>query len=662
MQESLTNSGVIGQLFQMAMGKAIPESSLTVSGWADSYRFLGKPGGAQPYQKWHTGKVPFMKEVMDCATNPRVTTIVVMGSSQVGKTEAMNNIVGYFMAVDPCPIKIIQPSIKTAIGYSKGKLDALIEGTPSLAELVPSKKSKNSDNSTYAKKFPGGEITIGIATSASDVASTSNRLVLMDEIDRYPEMIAGEGDPVALAIKRATTFTDKKIVLISTPTLKNQSRIEAAYEKTDKRKYFVPCPACGEYQELIWEQLKWEKGKPETARYECSGCQFRIPHFEKEKMLSRGDWVAERPLSGSAGFFIFEIYSPWVSWADMATAFEEAKAEEEKKGDSTKLQVFYNTSLARTWDPEEELKKKDGEIRFQQEPYPAEVPDGVMVIVAGVDVQGNRLEVEVVGFGRDQESWSLGYHVLEGDPTEGQVWDDLKSLLNTPLTDTKKRHRPIDACAVDSGAYTKHVYGFVARNRGRRIYAVKGSNKRNREFISRPRTVALGEYETSLWVIGTEKAKHDLYKRLRQPNPGPGYCHFPARYTQEYFDMLLSEKEVLYKRNGVIQVDPDTRRPITYFVKIHDSARNEALDCRIYAEAALTILNPQWARIEARLEAMPPPEEPRPTPPRKTSGWMRGIREGQLYFWIASHRCGWPELPQRGRKKTPTTPRLTVTP
>lgn len=610
------------------MAKAVPEAALTVSGWADSYRFLGKPGGAQPYRKWHTSKVPFMKEVMDCATDPRVTTVVIMGSSQVGKTESMNNIVGYFMAIDPCPIKIIQPSIKTAIGYSKGKLDALIEGTPVLSELVPSKKSKNSDNSTYAKKFPGGEITIGIATSASDVASTSNRLVMMDEIDRFPAMITGEGDPVALAIKRATTFADKKIVLISTPTLKGQSRIEAAYLKTDQRKYFVPCPYCNGYQELIWEQLKWEAGKPETARYECQWCNERIPHFEKEGMLAKGQWSAEQLFKGSAGFFIFEIYSPWVTWAEMVTAFEEAKEEEAQKGDSTKLQVFFNTSLARTWDPEEELRKKDGEIKFRQEVYLAEVPDGVLVIVAGVDVQGNRLEVEVVGFGRDQESWSLGYHVLEGDPTEPQVWDDLKTLLNTPLTDTKKRQRPIDACAVDSGAYTRHVYGFVARNRGRRLYAVKGSNKRNREFISRPRTVALGEYETSLWVIGTEKAKRDLYKRLRQLTPGPGYCHFPIRYTQEYFDMLLSEKEVLYKRNGLIQVDPDTRRPITYFTKIHDSARNEALDCRIYAEAALTILNPQWARIETRLATTPPPEEAlRPTPPRKPGGWMRGIRE-----------------------------------
>lgn len=629
-QQFSKNSGVIGQLFQVAMGKAIPESSLTVSGWADSYRYLGKPGGSQPYQKWHTSKVPFMKEVMDCATNPRVTTVVVMGSSQVGKTEAMNNVVGYFMAVDPCPIKIIQPSIKTAIGYSKGKLDALIEGTPCLAELVPSKKSKNSDNSTYAKKFPGGEITIGIATSASDVASTSNRLVLMDEVDRFPEMIAGEGDPVALAIKRATTFADKKIVLISTPTLKNQSRIETAYLKTDQRKYFVPCPACGEYQELIWEQLKWEKGRPETARYECSGCQFRIPHFEKEQMLARGEWAAERPFTGSAGFFIYEIYSPWVSWAEMAAAFEEAKAEEEKKGDSTKLQVFFNTSLARTWDPEEELKKKDGEIRFQQEVYPAEVPDGVLVIVAGVDVQGNRLEIEIVGYGHHQESWSLAYHVLEGDPTESQVWEDLASLLSTPLTDTKKRRRMIDAAAIDSGAYTKHVYGFVARNRGRRWYPVKGSNRRGREFISRPRTVALGEYETSLWVIGTEKAKREFYKALRRATPGPGFCHFPDRYEQSYFDMLLSEKEVLYKRNGVIQKDPETGRPITYFTKIHDSARNEALDCRIYAEAALTILTPRWKKIEEQLAAIPSPEEAqvetRPVAPARKSGWMRGIK------------------------------------
>ena len=320
---------------------------------------------------------------MDAFSDHDVSEVVIMSSAQVGKTEFLNNVLGYHVHQDPSPILLLQPTLEMAETYSKDRLAPMIRDTPALNELIKDPRARDSGNTLLKKNFPGGFLAMAGSNSPSSLASRPCRIVLCDEVDRYPASAGTEGDPVNLARKRTATFLNRKICLTSTPTEKGKSRIEIAYEASDKRRYAVPCPHCDEMQPLDWSNVKWDKDKPETAHYVCRECGCVIDHKEKVKMLKGGEWVAGAPFKGVAGFHLSELYSPWRTWAEVAIDFLQAKQQPEL------LKTWVNTSLGETW--EESGEKADPDILYSRREEYTDPPEDVLLVVASVDTQDDRL-------------------------------------------------------------------------------------------------------------------------------------------------------------------------------------------------------------------------------------------------------------------------------
>ncbi len=517
--------------------------------------------------------------MMDAVGEVGVSEVVYMTSSQIGKTEILNNIIGYFTHQDPSPMLLIQPTLDMAETWSKDRLAPMIRDTDVLTKLFGDPRSRDSNNTLLHKKFPGGHITMAGANSPSSLASRPIRIVLLDEEDRYPHSAGTEGDPGSLAQKRTTTFWNRLLVTASTPTIEDESKIESRYQQSDQRKYYVPCPECDTFQVLSWQQVKFEKEKIEDAVYACEHCGSCLKESDKMWMLSHGEWRAEAAFNGIAGFHINELYSPWVKWSEMVVSFLKAKRLPET------LKVWINTSLGETWkeategiDPSGLLKRKENWGRV--------APEGAIVITAGVDVQDDRLEVEVIGWGKTQESWSLQYHVLHGDPAGNKVWEDLTYVLTQTIQTTDSRTLSVACACVDSGGHqTQRVYEYCKGKEHMRIYAIKGANQIGKPLVSK--FSKNNKLRVKLFTIGTDTAKQMIYSRLKIHQPGPGYCHFPADYPEEYFKQLTAERIQTKFVNG---------HPTRVWV-LTKGRRNEALDCRVYGLAALHILNPNLDRL-----------------------------------------------------------------
>ncbi len=562
---------------------------------------------------------------MDAVTDPRVETVVVMSASQCGKTETVNNVVGYHVDQEPCPMLLIQPTLEMGQAWSKDRFAPMLRDTPALRGKVRDARSRDSANTIMHKVFPGGHITIAGSNSAASLAMRPVRIVLCDEVDRYPASAGTEGDPVNLAFKRATTFWNRKRVVTSTPTIKGASRIERFWEGSDKRRYHVPCPHCGEFQALWWKNLKWERDEAERLKfvvYVCEHCSRQITDADKPLMLRRGEWRASAPFTGTAGFHLNELYSPWVSFEQMAAGFLDAKR------DPQTLQVWINTSLGETWEEGAEGGVDTGTLFARREEYPhvseggrqvIAAPEKVLVLTAGVDVQDDRLEVEVVGWGIGEESWNVDYLTLFGDPAKGKVWEELDDALKSTYPHESGIRLRISAACIDTGGHhTQQVYSFVKPRQNARIFAIKGANTPGRPVVGRPSVN--NSQRVKLFPIGVDTAKEVVFTRLKIDEPGYGYCHFPLERDEEYFAQLTAE------------------RPVTRFYKgvqsrswVKGRTRNEALDCRVYALGALYILNPNFPMIAERLEeqaarveqpAAQPQKQP-DRPARRTGGFVR---------------------------------------
>lgn len=507
-----------------------------------------------------------------------------MTSSQIGKTEILNNILGYYVHQDPSPILFIQPTLEMAESWSKDRLAPMIRDSEALTGLFKDPKSRDSDNTLLHKKFTGGHLTMAGANSPSSLASRPIRIVLLDEEDRYPASAGSEGDPGSLAQKRTTTFWNRLLVSASTPTIEGESKIDARYQQSDQRRYYVPCPECDTFQVLRWAQVKFDKKNVDATHYECEECQAKLHDKDKIQMLAQGEWRAEAAFNGIAGFHISELYSPWVRWSEMVGNFLKAKRLPET------LKVWVNTSLGETWkeategiDPSGLLKRKENWGRV--------APDGVVVITAGVDVQDDRLEAEVIGWGVGQESWSLQYHVLHGDPAQQKVWDALDQVLTQTIRSSDKRTLNIAAACVDTGGHhTQAVYGYCKAREHQRVYAIKGASQIGKPLASK--FSRANKLRVKLFSIGTDTAKQMIYSRLKLHQPGPGYCHFPAEYPEEYFQQLTAERIQTKFING---------HPTRIWV-LTKGKRNEVLDCRVYGLAALHILNPNLERLASEQE------------------------------------------------------------
>ena len=379
-----------------------PDPLLTVSEWADQYRVLSTRASAEP-GPWRTSRTPYLQQIMDCLSpSSTIERVVFMKGAQVGSTECGNNWIGYVIHQAPGPMMAVQPTVEMAKRNSKQRIDPLIEESDVLRKLVRDPRSRDSGNTILAKEFTGGVLVMTGANSAVGLRSMAARYLFLDEVDGYPGDVDGEGDPVNLALARARTFARRKVFLVSTPKITGLSRIETAFEESDQRHYWLPCPACGEFQTLKFARVKWPKGRPEEAVYLCEHCSARIENHQKHSMLARGEWRPSAPGDGrTAGFHLSSLYSPvgWFSWADAARMFEEAQK------NPALLQVFINTVLGETWAQQGEAPDWQ-RLYDRRETYKlGAVPAGALFLTAGTDIQKDRIEVQIVGWGRGKEGW-----------------------------------------------------------------------------------------------------------------------------------------------------------------------------------------------------------------------------------------------------------------
>lgn len=598
-----------------------PPPRLSVSEWADRNRRLSPEASAEPGQ-WITARAEYQRGILDAFSDSTVDTVVVMSSAQVGKTEIINNVVGYHIDQEPAPMLVIQPTLTIAEAWSKDRLSPMIRDTPCLAGLVKDARSRDSGNTILQKIFPGGHITMAGANSPASLASRPVRIVLDDEVDRYPASAGSEGDPVSLGKKRSTTFWNRKLGLFSTPTVKGASRIEAAYEASDQRRYFVPCPDCGVFQTLRWSQVKWDRGPdgahlPDTAQYECEGCHSRWGDAKRWAAIRWGEWRATKPFRGTAGFHLNEIYSPWVELEAMVTEFLEARPFPDR------YRVWVNTALGEVWEDRTAKVEITG-LSARRELYGPKLPHGVAVLVAGVDVQDDRLELEIVGFGRNEESWGIEDRVIRGNPATGEIWRLLDEQLLLPRErEDGIKLRPAASCVDSGGHHTAAVYAFCKPRKLRRVWAIKGVGGTGHPIW--PKRPSKGNRErVDLYLVGVDAAKDMLAGRLaiEMPEDGiapPGYCHFPDAYDDEFFRQLMAEHAVTRYQQG---------QPRRIWVKKAAHLKNEALDRRVYAIAALHGLFAMGLSLEReadRLDALAkraqsPDRDPPPTPSSPARG------------------------------------------
>lgn len=561
-----------------------PEQPLTVSQWADLHRKLSGKASAEP-GPWRTSRTPYLKEPMDClSTSSLVQRVVLQFAAQTGKTEAGSNWLGYVIDHAPGPMLCVQPTVEMAKRLSKQRLESMIAETPVLAEKIAPARSRDSGNTMFSKEFPGGIMLLTGANSATGLRSAPCRYLFMDEIDAFPSDVDGEGDPVALAERRTTTFARRKILLTSTPTVKDFSRIETEYQRSDQRKYYVPCPNCGEMQWLQWSRLKWDDLKPETAKYECEKCGNKIEERHKPQMLMAGEWRATAPSNGkTAGFHLSGLYSPlgWLSWEQLVDDFLRAKS------DAPMLKSFVNTRLAETWEEDYASKvSADGLIAKRLNYASGICPDGVLLLTAGVDVQDNRLAISVWGWGEAETGWLIWHQEIMGDPTQTEVWSQLDLVLVTAWATESNKELKITQMAIDSGGHCTHeVYNYVRDRIRQGVVAIKGSSKRGSVAVSKGNKVDVNtkgrilKRGVTLFIVGSDTIKTTLFGRMKHNDEGPGGLRFGMAADGEYFEQLTAEKQTLRYLRGF---------PIREWVK-KPSARNEALDCAVYAYAALQL-------------------------------------------------------------------------
>lgn len=576
-------------------GLALPPA-YTVSEWSDRHIYLPSETSAEP-GRWRTDRASYQRDMMDVQTDPTVDTVVYHTSAQVGKTQVILNGIGYHIHHAPAPMLMIEPTLEMAEAFSTDKLMPTIRASAVLAERVGGGKEKSRDasNTMRHKSFPGGSLSIAGANSPTSLRMRSVKIVWADEVDAYPPSAGDEGDPLKLAVKRSQTFWDSKLVCASTPTLAGLSRIDELFEKSDKRYFFVRCAECDHEQHLVWEQVTWTRKQPETAGYCCPHCGCVWNDAEVKAAVRKGRWIATAPFTGTAGFHIWQIYSPWSSLEEIVRGFEETENRPAER------QVWWNTTLGRVWDGSISANITVDALLKRREPYPAtRLPERVVVLTAGVDVQGDRIEVLFKGYGPDNEQWILDHLKVYGDPASDPPWAELAEVLQVRIPHPSGRALAIEAVAIDSGFMTQKVYNFSSRHIavGRRWYAIKG--------IAGEGKVAWAQSELKLkggqrlYNVGVDGLKTELYSRLATEEHGPNYLHFPERepFGEQWFEQLIIEKvRTVYDARGF------GRRE--WFKP--NGARNEALDLNVYADAAHKSLNinhkERLARMYARADA-----------------------------------------------------------
>jgi phage terminase large subunit GpA-like protein len=557
-----------------------PEPALKVSEWADRHRIL-PPTSAEP-GSWRTDRVPYLAEIMDAlSTGSPYERVVLMKSAQAGGTEVGLNWLAYLVCHAPGLALLVQPSLDMARRNTRTRIDPMIESTPALRERISEPRSRDAYNSAFTKSFPGGMLVMTGANSAAALRSTPARYLMLDEVDGYPVDVDSEGDPVALAVARTVTFRGRRMIfLVSTPTVCGVSRIEKAFLEGDRRRFEVACKHCGSLAPIAWRNIRWPEGKRELAHLVCEACDGAMQEIDKPRLLAGGSWRATADGDGrTASFHISALYSPFVTWAEIAIEHGAAR------GDPARMQAWQNLSLG---EPYEDVAAKPvdlGGLAARAEDYPTAPPE-VLVVVAGIDTQDDRVEVEVLGVGLGEETWSLDYRVFVGDPSGPALWSEVDNLLLHYRAGA--RALTIRAACIDSdGHHALRVYEYVRDKGNRSIWAIKGSSTPGMPPWPRKPT-RVNKNKIPLYIIGTDSLKDAFAARLRIETRGPGYCHFPIGRGLDYYAGLTSERPLRKYHNGVAR---RVWMPV-------GGARNEPLDTRIYAMAALEGLKASGLRLE----------------------------------------------------------------
>jgi phage terminase large subunit GpA-like protein len=598
-----------------------PDPLLTVSEWSDRHRMLSSKASAEP-GRWRTSRTPYLKAIMDCLSPmSAVERIVFMKAAQLGATEMGNNWIGYVIHHAPGPMMAVSPTVEMAKRNSKQRIDPLIEESPVLAELIAPARSRDAGNTILAKEFRGGVLVMTGANSAVGLRSMPVRYLFLDEVDGYPSDVDGEGDAISLAEARTRTFARRKIFIVSTPTIAGASSIEREFDASDQRRYFLPCPHCAHRQWLRFEQLRWEKGRPETAAYVCESCDEPIQENHKAWMLEHGEWRALVPENGAktAGFHLSSLYSPvgWRSWREIAAAWESAVNKE--SGSAAAIKTFKNTELGETWIEEGEAPDWQRLLERREDYRIGSIPAGGLLLLGGADVQKDRIEASIWAFGRGKESWLVEHRVLMGDTARDAVWKRLGELIAETWTHTSGAQVPLARFALDTGFATQEAYTFVRLARDSRVMAVKGVAK-GAALVGTPTAVDLSKGGKKLrrgikvFSVAVGIAKLEFYNNLRKTadvledgitvSYPAGFVHLP-KVDAEFMQQLCAEQLITRRnRNGFA---------IREWQKMRE--RNEALDCYVYARAAASAAGldrfeeRHWRELERQL-GLPPPGEP----------------------------------------------------
>lgn len=590
----------------------MPDPLLTVSEWADRHRMLSSKASAEP-GRWRTSRTPYLKAIMDCLSpiSP-IERVVFMKGAQVGGTECGSCWIGYIIHHAPGPMMAVWPTVEMAKRNSKQRIDPLIEESPVLAELIAPARSRDAGNTILAKEFRGGVLVMTGANSAVGLRSMPVRYLFLDEVDGYPSDVDGEGDAISLAEARTRTFARRKIFIVSTPTIAGASSIEREFDASDQRRYFVPCPHCSHRQWLRFEQLRWEKGQPETAAYSCESCDQAIHEQHKTRMLEHGEWRAMSEItSKTAGFHLSSLYSPvgWRSWRDIAAAWESAVNKE--SGSASAIKTFKNTELGETWVEEGEAPDWQRLIERREDYKIGTVPASGLLLTGGADIQKDRIEVSIWAFGRGKESWLIEHRVLMGDTARDGVWKRLAEMIAETWTHESGAILPLTRFAIDTGFATQEAYAFVRSIKDSRVIAVKGV-ARGAALVGTPTAVDATTGGKKLrrgvkvFSVTSGIAKLEFYNNLRKSadvlDDGitirypTGFVHLP-KIDAEFIQQLCAEQLVTRRnRKGYA---------IREWQKMRE--RNEALDCYVYARAAASLAGldrfeeRHWRELEKQL-------------------------------------------------------------
>lgn len=612
------------KIYNEVMKLWLPPEKRTVAEWADENRVLFSESSAEPGH-WRSNRTPYMIPIMEAFTDRKVERIYVMSSSQVGKSELLNNCIGYAVDVDPGPMLFIHPTVEMARYYSKGRLDSMFEGTPVLKVKMKSTKSRSGGKEILRKGFAGGHLTFVGANAPAGLSSFPIRYVFGDEWDRWPVSAGDEGDPAKLAEKRTLTFHNRKIVMVSTPTVKDVSAIEDAYLLGTQEEWRYECPNCGEYHYLTFNQMVYEKESFEVnhqtqwkvwdMKWRCPDCCFLFSEQEMKRQHQK--YVAQNPEALKEGIRSFRLNafsSPWLSWESIALEFQNAYKDPEK------LKVVFNTLFGESFEDRTGMQDET-EVEKRAEEYEAEVPDGVLVLTCAVDTQDDRLEYEVVGHGWHKETWGIKYGVIPGDPDLDFPWERLDEVIDKTYSFKNGRGIRISITFVDSGGNkTQSVYKQTRARLSKRVFSIKGKAGDGVPLVDKASTVYLNADKRKkcwLYLLGVNAGKAEIMRAVQVGTPGPRYMHYPKGrgYDEKYYRGLLSER--LIYRGKKFQWEPIPGRP-----------RNEPLDIRNYNLAAFSALDVDLLKVERRLKnvvekspTLPPPKRKKKPKSRTGDEW-----------------------------------------